>query len=138
MSRNSRLTADVTLEAHNMLRQLAKDKERSKGWLIEKMIRTYCVSTEPTQKEPIKAKSTSFKPPTVDEVQSYCAERCNNVDAQEFVDHYTANNWFRGKTKIKDWRACVRTWEKNSVTKQVKSSGKTQGNLSACEDFIND
>ena len=85
------------------------------------------------EKAPVKR----FVPPTVEEVFQYCNERCNNVDAQNFVDHYTVNNWMRGKNKIKDWKACVRTWEKNSTGNQPKATGKTSGNLSACEDFIN-
>ena len=52
-----------------------------------------------------------FVPPTVEEVRAYCAERGNTIDAQIFVDFYDANGWMRGKNHIKDWRACVRTWE---------------------------
>ena len=55
-----------------------------------------------------------FIPPTLDEVIDYCNERQNSVDASNFIDHYTANGWMRGKAKVKDWKACVRTWEKNS------------------------
>ena len=55
-----------------------------------------------------------FVPPSVDEVKAYCQERKNSVEAQSFVDFYTANGWVQGKGKpIKDWKACVRTWEKN-------------------------
>lgn len=61
-----------------------------------------------------------FKPPTVEEVAAYCRERGNNVDPQQFVDHYESNGWMRGKTKIKDWRACVRTWERDSNGKPKK------------------
>ena len=61
---------------------------------------------------------TRFIPPTVEEVAEYCRERGNRIDAQAFVDHYETNGWIRGKTKIKDWRACVRTWEKNSHERQ--------------------
>lgn len=57
-----------------------------------------------------------FVPPTVEEVSAYCRERENSVDAQSFVDHYQANGWMRGKNKIRDWKACVRTWEKNRPT----------------------
>jgi len=64
-----------------------------------------------------KAPAKRFLAPTVEEVFNYCQERCNNVDAQNFVDHYSANGWIRGKAKIKDWKACVRTWEKNSNNK---------------------
>lgn len=61
-----------------------------------------------------KAPIKRFVAPTVEEVSKYCDERCNNIDAQNFVDHYVANGWMRGKAKVKDWKACVRTWEKNS------------------------
>lgn len=64
-----------------------------------------------------KPQTTKFIPPTVDEVKAYCKERNNAVDAEKFIDHYAAANWFRGKTKIKDWKACVRTWEKNEKDK---------------------
>lgn len=59
-----------------------------------------------------------FIPPTLEEVTNYCKERNNSIDPQQFIDHYTANGWFRGKTKIKDWKACVRTWEKNERPKE--------------------
>jgi len=54
-----------------------------------------------------------FTPPTLTEVEQYCKERHNNVDAQRFIDYYTANGWVQGRGKpIKDWKACVRTWER--------------------------
>lgn len=53
-----------------------------------------------------------FTPPSVDEVAAYCRERRNAVDAQRFVDFYTASGWMRGKTPVRDWKACVRTWER--------------------------
>lgn len=63
-------------------------------------------------------KSKRFVPPTLEEVKAYCKERHNNVDPVEFMAHYTATNWYRGKTKISNWRACVITWEKNARAKQ--------------------
>ena len=38
----------------------------------------------------------------VEEVEEYCRERGNGVDAQRFVDHYEANDWMRGKAKVKE------------------------------------
>ena len=52
-----------------------------------------------------------FAPPTVDQVRAYCEERGNNVNPQRFVDYYSSNGWMVGKTKMKDWKAAVRTWE---------------------------
>lgn len=53
-----------------------------------------------------------FLPPTVEEVEAYCIERNNKVDAERFVDFYASNGWRVGKNPMKDWKAAVRTWEK--------------------------
>lgn len=139
MTRNTKISCDITREADNMLKAYCEKHERSKGFLIEKMIRTYCVEVEATEKaaKPVKTPVKRFKPPTVEDVREYCDSRCNKVDAEAFVDHYTTNGWVQGKNKpVKCWKACVRTWEKSDQVKQ-KQLGKTSGNLSACEDFIN-
>ena len=52
-----------------------------------------------------------FLPPSVADVEKYCTERNNGINPQQFIDHYESNGWMRGKNKIKDWKACVRTWE---------------------------
>jgi len=62
---------------------------------------------------PIKPVTKGFIPPTVQQVAEYCQSRGNTINPQKFVDHYTGNGWIRGKTKIKDWQACVRTWEQS-------------------------
>lgn len=61
----------------------------------------------------IRASASRFKPPTVEEVSEYCRERKNRVDPQRFVDYYTSNGWKVGRNTMKDWKAAVRTWEKN-------------------------
>lgn len=61
-----------------------------------------------------------FKPPTVDEVKAYCIERQNNVDAERFIDYYTANGWKVGKNTMKDWKAAIRTWERNGYSAKGK------------------
>lgn len=60
---------------------------------------------------------SQFIPPNVIEVRAYCNERKNHVDPQRFVDFYTSKGWMVGKTKMKDWRAAVRTWEKDDKPK---------------------
>ena len=77
------------------------------------------------EKENIQKKER-FTPPTVEEVREYCRERSNNVDPQMFVDFYTSKNWMVGKTKMTDWKASVRTWERNAKNRQTykpKTSG---------------
>ena len=68
-----------------------------------------------------KSKAKRFTPPTLEEVQAYCMERNNNVDAQHFVDYYTSNGWQVGKNKMKDWKAAIRTWERNNFSSNKKS-----------------
>lgn len=52
-----------------------------------------------------------FKRPTLEEVRAYCAERGNNVDAEQFVAYYESNGWMVGRNPMKDWKASVRSWE---------------------------
>lgn len=140
--RNKKISADISEEAKLMLDNACKKHTRSKGFLLEKMIRKFCgdeviASPAPTtasiataDKKPVKR----FKKPDINEIFNYCNERCNSVDAQKFYDFYESNGWKVGKNKMKCWKASIRTWEKSSIN---KPQGKTSGNLSACEDFIN-
>jgi hypothetical protein len=36
------------------------------------------------------------------------------VDAERFIDYYTSNGWLVGRNRMKDWKAAVRTWERNN------------------------
>ena len=56
-------------------------------------------------------KKAFFKKPTLDEVKNYCILRKNNIEAEAFIDFYESKDWLIGKNKMKDWKACVRTWE---------------------------
>lgn len=69
-----------------------------------------------------------FIKPTLEEVKAYCEERKNNVDAEKFIDHYQTRGWYAGKTKMKDWKACVRTWEKNNYdnVRQNNNAGQNK------------
>lgn len=68
-----------------------------------------------------------FAPPSVEEVQAYCKARNNSVDAQKFVDYYAARGWMAGKVKMRDWKAAVRTWERNGVDERGGNSGVRSG-----------
>ena len=67
-----------------------------------------------------------FKEPNAGDVADYCIERKNNVDPMKFINFYDSNGWKVGKNKMKDWKACVRTWEKN--TPKDKTSRKQLDN----------
>lgn len=64
-----------------------------------------------TEKKTTDVVQKNFVPPSVEEVRAYCLSRCNDVDPERFVDFYSAKGWMVGKNKMKDWKACVRTWE---------------------------
>lgn len=72
------------------------------------------------ENEPEKPTRKTFVPPTEEEVREYCVERNNGVDAAAFVNFYESKGWMIGKNKMKDWKAAVRTWERN----RGKNSGK--------------
>ena len=55
-----------------------------------------------------------FVKPKVEEIESYCKERNNSVDAQQFFDYYESKGWKVGKSPMKDWKSAVRTWERNN------------------------
>ena len=80
-----------------------------------------------------------FVKPTVEEVQAYCKERNNNVDAEKFISHYDSNGWKVGRTPMKDWKSAVRTWERNSFNNQSKviqeESSKPQFNVVKAEGY---
>lgn len=61
----------------------------------------------------ISAAKQRFSVPTVADVAAYCKERNNGVDANRWYDYYASKGWVVGKSPMKDWRASVRTWERN-------------------------
>ena len=71
-----------------------------------------------------KVKAKRFVKPTIEEVADYCEERSNNVDAEKFYDYYSSNGWKVGKNAMKDWKASVRTWEKNTTQSEKVSQPK--------------
>lgn len=66
--------------------------------------------------------------PTVEEVAAYCRERGNGVDPQQFIDHYAARGWkYKGGLAMKDWKAAVRTWERNEFNTGDNGRKKATG-----------
>ena len=59
----------------------------------------------------VKKGAAKFTPPSVNEIEKYCQERNNNIDAEQFYNFYQAKGWYVGKNKMKDWKAAIRTWE---------------------------
>lgn len=64
--------------------------------------------------------TTRFKEPTILEVTGYCKERKNTIEPEKFIDYYISKGWLVGKTKMKDWKAAVRNWERSSFNTTQK------------------
>ena len=60
-----------------------------------------------------------FIPPSIEEVEEYCKERNNNVDAKRFFDYYETSNWKdKDNKQIKNWKQKIITWEGRNSNKQ--------------------
>ena len=63
--------------------------------------------------------STRFYVPAVEDIAAYCEERNNGIDAEKFFDYYERQGWRLSNNKpMKDWRAAIRTWERNERSRQ--------------------
>ena len=71
-------------------------------------------------KSPTKAKR--FVKPTLSEIEQYCIERNNNIDAEAFYSYYESIGWKVGKNSMKNWKFAVITWEKRAEKNKSKSS----------------
>lgn len=68
---------------------------------------------ESTTETTTEKESIRFIKPTIEEVRQYCQERGNSVDAEQWMDSYESKGWKIGNSPMKDWKAAVRTWERN-------------------------
>ena len=57
-----------------------------------------------------------FSKPSIGEIKEYCQERNNKINPEVFFDYYESKGWVIGKTPMKNWKAAVRTWEKNNFS----------------------
>ena len=88
-----------------------------------------CDKSQPTR--------THFTPPTLEEVKAYCIERNNNIDAEYFIDFQEARGWVlsNGK-KMKDWKATIRTWEKNNFNKRTSSKSSKDNAINVVKEVM--
>nr|DAQ42088.1 MAG TPA: hypothetical protein [Caudoviricetes sp.] len=80
-------------------------------------------------------RASRFTPPSVEEVRVYCAERKNSVDPERFVDFYASKGWLVGKSKMKDWRAAVRSWERSDSQQKMTNKDRIRS-YDADESFV--
>lgn len=105
-------TGNKPEQTRNKPEQTRKEKEKEKEREKESENDSYCSPPPPSGPK-------RFVPPTLEEVQSYVAQRQSPVDPQGFIDFYASKGWMVGKTPMKDWKAACRnaeTWERWSRT----------------------
>ena len=103
-------------------------KENLKGGIKEnfKDNNTSINNTSIIKEKIIKRKN--FIVPKVIEIKDYCLLRDNGINAEQFYDFYQSKGWMVGKTKMKDWKAAIRNWERNR-TKSEKGISKIHSHL---------
>ena len=121
---------DVTQVKQLCNGEIEKELEKEKDIEIEKEIHSSAKSTTTKRKR--------FEKPTLSQISQYCLERNNNVNAEQFYDYYESNGWKVGKNAMKDWKACVRTWERNGYDKPIKKKNNKQDTLNDMRDLMNE
>lgn len=102
--------------------ELEKDIE------IEKEIHSSAKSTTTKRKR--------FEKPSISDIKQYCIERNNNVNAEQFFDYYESNGWKVGKNSMKDWKAAVRTWERNEYRKPTVKKNSKEDAINVVKELI--
>ena len=59
-------------------------------------------------------KRSAFKKPTREQLTDYMNEKLIYIDIDAFLDYYESNGWKVGRNAMKDWKATVRRWAKNT------------------------
>lgn len=138
-------TALIELEEHKYLRRIQMRTAEGKMAGVDYVVSETPMTDEPISENPISDNTTQlntkesntnksttksnkrFKPPSRQEVQEYINEKGYSVDAERFIDYYTANGWRVGKNPMKDWKATVRNWERNNGNDTGASGNKSRG-----------
>ena len=117
-----------------LLEKETKEENLSKENPIEIFSENELVEPGAEERKKVAPKKERFKPPTVQEVQEYCNERQNGIQAYTFVNFYQSKGWKVGNQPMIDWRAAVRTWEQknkqNGITNTKQSGFSNNGAVS--------
>lgn len=99
------------------------------GVLKNKMLEENIPANNPKRKR--------FVKPTLSEIEQYCIERNNNVNAEQFFDYYESNGWKVGKNSMKDWKAAVRTWERSEYRKPNSKKNSKEDAINVVNNLMN-
>lgn len=112
-------------------KRLYRDKQEELGQCPQNVLEVSEASPTCPSKSNSKRKSNSntiknshFVPPSIKEVQAYCKERNNGIDAEAFIAFYDSKGWKVGNQPMKNWKSAIITWEK----REKKTPTKPQQN----------
>ena len=77
-------------------------------------------------------------PPTVEEIEAYCREIGNGIDAKRFHDYYSLRDWKWREgpiTEPEKWQAVLRLWGKDKPKKEDKQEAYCGGSFDTDEFF---
>jgi len=100
----------------NSIKQLSEKRKQiaEKRWNEEGLKQKGSKKEAKRKQKGSKKTQSVFLKPAIQEIKDYCLERNNIVNAEKFFNYYEANGWKVGKNPMKDWKACIRTWESNN------------------------
>jgi biotin operon repressor len=76
-----------------------------------------------------KKSNNRFIKPTIKEIEDFCSERNNGIDAVTFFNHYESQGWKIGKNKMTKWKSAIITWERNNGFRQgIKGNSQKESN----------
>ena len=73
---------------------------------------------------------SKFIKPNIEEITKYCLERKNKINPKSFLDFYESKWWMVWKNKMKDWKACMRTWESRDDNRSTNTKQQYENNES--------
>ena len=130
-----RIESDRT-NVQTKVRQISEKSPPEIEIELEKEIKIEKEIDTKANKSPNKAKR--FVKPTLSEIEQYCIERNNNVNAEQFFDYYESNGWKVGKNSMKDWKAAVRTWERSEYRKPNSKKNSKEDAINVVRELMNE
>ena len=109
-------------EVESVVESVVQNVVKSEVQTEVESVAIYKLKQNETKEKDANASKKKFAPPSLEEVEAYCKERGNTVDAAQFIDFYASKGWLVGKVVMKDWKAAVRTWERNRTTTSFSQS----------------
>lgn len=89
--------------------------------------------TIPNQLLMSKPEKSLFKKPTAEDVEAYAASIGFQLKGSYFVDYYESKGWVVGHSKMKNWKAAVRTWKANRDSEPPKD-GQNKNQIRSAEE----